>query len=220
MKKSFLLFAIAVCGVFSANAQYSDAHRTNSARSDNFRKTYVNLGYSALGKVTMDGVDTGNAYEGRFGAFMSVGQSFILHDEPVARMLRFGIDGTFLDLNYVYHKPKSDALTPAIHQAEAGLGVGPAIHVNPFAELGIHAYFRFNPSFSAMYVKYDSDTIDDTGYYGYATYFTTGAAVSWNLVSFGVEARWGKGANLHEWESDNKMKLDNSGIRAYFGFRF
>lgn len=105
-------------------------------------------------------------------------------------MIRFGLDATWFDLNYTNYKleyrwednydEEEEPETSNFHQAEIGMQVGPSVTVNPVGKLNVNAYFRFAPSFSALYD-------DDTLLGNYASYFVTGAvsltelsALEWN----------------------------------------
>ncbi len=85
------------------------------------------------------------------------------------------------------HAPtnKEDNINIGRHQFEYAMQVGPSVTVNPIDHLKINAYFRYAPSFSGI-------LINDEFSYNYASFFVTGAAISYKVISVGIESRWGK----------------------------
>lgn len=206
MKKFYILLAI-----LTAAVSFNQITAQN-----NFNPRFNNLGY-VTSKLTYEGV---TALRGNGVSFVS-GRSYILHPEPIEEMLRFGIDFSWADLNFTSYSVKAQE-TFNYYQLEYGLHVGPSVHVNPVADLGIHVYFRYAPTFWAIL------NTDITGFAGgSASYFVSGGAVSWKFISIGAEARWGKGkalfdiADVEDYESDKNKKMKSSGgARIYVSFRF
>ena len=143
----------------------------------------------------------------------------------------FGIDATWFDLNYTNYKleyrwednydEEEEPETSNFHQAEIGMQVGPSVTVNPVGKLNVNAYFRFAPSFSALYD-------DDTLLGNYASYFVTGGGISYGVIGLGVESRWGSckfksfgGGDSEEDEQEPEPgKSKFNGMRVYLSFRF
>ena len=221
MKKTILAALFLVFAAVTANAQYADYSSPSAKPSGTFRPKFNNISFVSQ-HLTFDGVSSTNVMKKGIGAAYTTGRTFVLTPTPIADMLRFGIDAVWTDLNYAFHKGNTDLVKDKMHQLEFGLGVGAAIHVNPVEKLGIHAYFRFNPSVSAIYNRVSDD--DPRGHIGYASFFTTGGAVSWGLISLGCEARWGSGnyktIKGSKDTTPGKMKIKTSGLRAYVSFRF
>lgn len=216
-----LLLAIGVSGVASAQDDNAPAP---------FRKKYRNISFSSQ-KMSFGDASFSDA--SNFGFGFTTGRSYIVHPRPIAGMLRLGIDATWFDINYGNWNQKLADKKWHIHKLDIGLGVGPGIHVNPVSKLGIHAYFRFNPTFTAMFTTIDGLGING----GYASYFTTGGAVSWGVISLGVEARFGGGryhsfkaggdgeeegeeGSINDFFATSKIKHKIKGMRAYVSFRF
>ena len=196
---------------------------------------------------------TGEKWNSDFAFALTMGRTYYLHRKPILNMIKFGIDCTFLDLNYAnYGKISNYALEgdgkPADpnpdypyeqkeeknigrHQFEYSMHVGPSITVNPFDHLKLSAYFRYAPTFSGI-------LIDDDFSCNYASFFVSGAAISYKLISFGIEGRWGKAKynnfsmnnfadenldvekpGLNDVVKKSKRQIKTNSVRFYISFR-
>ena len=220
----------------SARVKETEAAESNRAiwkdRSKYFNLNYVNQKLSP----DIDGWDKlgGGELKSDFGAAIVWGKTYYLHKKPVAGMIRFGIDATWIDLSYANYSREEtyddgygteiEKLTA--HQAEIGMQVGPSVTVRPLRKLQAHLYFRFAPSFAGLY---DGDAFRGN----YASFFVTGLSVSYGVIGLGIEKRWGKcrykefGGGEDEYgdygyaeEPYDTPKLKTSGLRAYVNFRF
>jgi hypothetical protein len=219
-----------------------------SARNNDSLKLYsrfLNLNYSSQ-TMTFKGLpNTGVVQDGtsEWGFGVTVGRSYLLNKKPIGDMVRIGSDAGWADVNFgrwAYTIPTTQSIKHLImiQKIDISIGVGPSIHLNPVDKLGIHAYFRYNPTFSIIQhlMKWTNTTrYENDG--GYASYFTAGGAISWDIFSLGIEARFG-GGTYHLIDTtgteiiqgtDYNLKIgrlfDNqkhwlSGLRAYIGFRF
>lgn len=174
------------------------------------RPKYFNFNYTSETLTDWEG----GRIHSKYGAAITSGRSFYLHRKPVAKVLRFGIDATWFDLNYVNYGEE-------IHKGEISMHVGPSITVSPLRRLNIHLYFRYAPTFAMLY--------DGSAFgYNYASYFVSGGMLSYGVIGVGVEARWGSckyngfsfDAAEGEAEPASFGKIKASGIRAYVSFRF
>ena len=190
------------------------------------RPHYINLSFSSQ-ELKMG--ELGNPLSD-YGAAFTVGRTYyICKKSPILNMIRFGIDATWIDLNYSNYKFENkygydggnfEWLTENIHQAEIGMQGGQSITITPVKRLSIHGYFRYAPSFSALF-----DGGDFKGSYG--SFFVTGANVSYSVIGVGIEKRWGQAnyksfIDIEGYGSSEKVsdKLKTSGFRAYLTFRF
>lgn len=218
MKKIILLFALGFLIVAQATAQESK-----------LRKKYRNLSFSTIEMKQGDAP----SLKSNYGAAFTTGRTYFVHKKPIAGMIRFGVDATWFDINYNNYKVEyrysdqgeSKSEVSSFHQADIGVQVGPSITVNPISKLNVHGYFRYAPSFSALY---DGDSFRG----GYASYFVGGGAVSYGVIGLGVEARFGgcnyktfgggededKGYDAEPTTTISKSKF--SGMRVYLTFRF
>lgn len=236
--KRVLLFALTiVMGASVAFAQ--DATDYNDNRIWKNKSKYLNVGFvqqdvSAL----VDGLEY-DLMKSDWGVSLSSGRTIYLHKQPIAKMIKFGLDCTWFDLNVASHSyydyfvagdygdydgfnayyDESDA--ESIYQAELGMQFGPSVTINPVHHLKLSAYFRVTPSFSMFYLP-----DEETCYGNYMTVLNVGGTIAWKLLSLGVEHRSGKAvfkelggdATLLDAGEDAKIKTD--GWRFYFGFRF
>ena len=230
MKKILaLLLAVAMIAAFCACAQQS-ADTAPAASTDTAAETTTDTAAEtpAAETTTDTAAETPAASD---GALIKVGRTFYLHKKPIAGLIRFGLDATWFDLNYTNYKleyrwednydEEEEPETSNFHQAEIGMQVGPSVTVNPVGKLNVNAYFRFAPSFSALYD-------DDTLLGNYASYFVTGGGISYGVIGLGVESRWGsckfKSFGSGDSEEDEQEpapgKSKFNGMRVYLSFRF
>ena len=138
MSKTWLIAAAWLLTSVAASAQEPEA----------WRPKYVNLSF--VSQKLDFGED--EKLKSRFGAAFTTGRSYYLHKKPVAGMIRFGIDATWIDLSYANYSREEtyddgygteiEKLTA--HQAEIGMQVGPSVTVRPLRKLQAHlcAFFR------------------------------------------------------------------------------
>ena len=128
------------------------------------------------------------------GIAFTTGHSFLVHERPLARIIRFGFDAAWFDIEYGNWQKRIDNHKKWLHKLDLGIGIGPAVHLSPFDRLGVHAYFRYNPTLSLVAHNFAGD---EEGKFelvtGYASYFSTGLSVSWSAFSVGGEVRYGRG---------------------------
>ena len=205
------------------------------------RAKYFNIGYV---KQTLTDKTFGGDITSDFGVSLSYGKTYYLHKKPIAGMIKFGLDWTWMDINYakstlwMLDEDSGSLSKSAMHQAEIGMQFGPSVTINPVHHLKVSGYFRVTPSYSGLYM-------DETFHHHYVTMLNAGCAMAWKVISLGVEWRWGSakyngltldGLNLDEdsfGEEDNpsmgdvmdqisapKRKLKTSSMRIYLSFRF
>lgn len=157
----------------------------------NRRTDYLNVGYvfqTSFDQAFNDGPPlTANTKKG-FGASVVYGTSYVLHRRPVLGRLHFGIDATWVDVNYSHGKLIRG--TARTQQLDLGVGVGPAVHIRAARDLTVDVHFRYNPTFSTFY---DEARPGEEVRMGYASMWTGGAAASWRRFSLGGEVRFGCG---------------------------
>lgn len=218
MKKSLLLLLTALLAASSLFAQDVDI----------LRRKYSQVSYA---KNTFKHGDW--VMKSDFAINYSNGRTFYLHEEEVAGLIRFAIDGTWTDFTYAKYLRNLpvDSKNKAykFHQIDYSLGVGPSVHINPIDDIFVHTYFRYAPTYSFF--------IGDKQVYGnYATNFVTGLSVSYNFIALGFEGRFGncnynsllsaeKAAQYIEELKTNPLnllsqKVKNVGWRVYVSFMF
>lgn len=182
---------------------------------------YLNVGY--LSQELKADEDTEGLFKlkSKFGASLSAGRTFFLNRTAVAKVLHFGIDWTYLDLNYSNFKPfegedfdEEDQID--VQKAEAGMQVGPSVHVGLADRFTLSGYFRYAPSYSALY-------IDDEFSGGFGNFFVVGLTANYGTFGLGYENRWGSSKHSFDGESesdDTKQKINLNGNRVFLAFRF
>lgn len=209
------------------------------------RSKYFNFYY---GKQKLD-VESNPAvsFDSDIHAGFGVGKTFYLHKKPLLGMIKFGLDWTYFQVDYSkysYEDVYMDYGTSPdgqfgeylatekidMHKAEVGMQFGPSITVNPVSLLKVNAYFRYAPTFS---VFYDGDEALTS----YGSYFVGGLAVSYKVISLGIESRSGfskfddrffenedpvvnKNGGYMAEATLPKVKYKNKGWRFYVSFRF
>ena len=228
MKKFVLVLILAVMATATVSAKEKPEKDTSP---DRFRPKYRNISFVSQKRIYENAFKSDKT---KFGFAFTTGRSYILHKNPLVGMIRIGLDATWFDINYGMYQTKALNTKYTMHQADISMGIGPSVHVNPIGKLGVHSYFRYNPTFATFFDTTDGFAMGG----GYSSVFVTGGAVSWGVISVGVEARWGKGTyhtlfgggdeeggegddiDLGDYFSVDKMKLKTSGFRVYLGFRF
>ena len=151
------------------------------------RAKYLNLGYV---KQTLADKTYGGELKSDFGASLSWGRTYYLHEKPLLGMVKFGLDWSWTDINYAkfsldaFDGETDEQLSSDVHQAEIGMQFGPSLTVNPVHHLKVGGYFRVTPSYSLLYM-------DETVHHHYVTFCNAGCTLAWKALSVGVEWRWG-----------------------------
>lgn len=215
------------------------------------RAKYFNIGFV---KQSLTSKDNELKYKSNMGVNFTWGKTYYLHKKPILNMIKIGLDWSWVDFNYVKYSSQEDAyeeedydnpgdywgdyfsgeddLDLGCQQLEYGMQLGPSITVNPIDHLKISTYFRFQPSGSVV-------LLDDEVYYGFVPFVNFGAAVSWKVISIGVEGRWGStkyhGASVSDDEGDYSdtedveisdvvdtftQRMRTKSFRAYLSLRF
>lgn len=208
-KHKIILFIAFLLSIVATQAQENE-------KEAKLRKKYINLSFTNMKMTLNESLEL----ESEYGAAFTVGRTFYLHKKPIGGFLRFGIDATWVDLNYANYKIKQnpDLEKNECHQADISMHIGPSITINPIGKLNLHGYFRYAPTYSAMYV-------DDTFYGNYAGFFVGGGSVSYGTIGLGIESRFSdlnykKLGSDEEKEFSRKLKTKLNGWRAYLTFRF
>ena len=186
----------------------------------NNRAKYLNIGY-ATQRLSGDILGT-KQIASDYGLSLSWGKTWYLHQQPIADMLKIGLDWSWLDLNYARYEENSSMTGYSMWQVDAAMQVGPSVTVNPVDRLKASLYFRLSPSYSAM-------MLDDELAHSYVTFCNFGVSVAWRVLSLGVEIRTGgaeyKVVGIDSNEDDVSLFTGRSPLRTnttrfYFGLRF
>ena len=134
-------------------------YRSSHYRDVWSRKSYLNLSYNST-TLTPDGtiytgVGTGVVpeFKSNWGFSLQAGRSYALHKTPIANVLQFNIDYTYLDLNVNHFTHEGDGknlydsssrladdkyYTPwnlEKYELNYGMAIGPSISIAPFTSL-------------------------------------------------------------------------------------
>lgn len=155
------------------------------------RKKYMNVGYCIM---NLDGMPVP---ESKFGFSYSMGRTYYLHKKPLAGMIKFGLDFSYLDVTVASFDNSNgkglsfggdeEALEIDLKRNyfDYTMQIGPSVTVNPIDQLKVSAYGRFAPSASFI-------TMNDYAYVQFVPHFTCGLSVSYKVIGLGIEGRWGK----------------------------
>lgn len=217
---------------------FLDSDRYNAVW--NKRRKYMNIGFV---KQTLNASGCeGYKWNSDIAVQFSSGRTWYLHKKPLANMIKFGIDATFVNIFYakygtapamegfdngggmfgdlggMYEDMTGDDIDLGDHQIDVGMSVGPSVTINPVQHLKVSAYFRYSPTYSMLLMQEQFGG-------SYVSYFNYGLSVAWRVISVGVEGRFGTGkynqpALLEISDINDKTKLKTSGVSFYVGFRF
>lgn len=163
-----------------------------------FRQKFTNIAFTTQ-KFDLKSTYIDKKINSKYGAAITTGRTYYVHKTPLLEMVRFAVDAAFIDVNYAHYSAKTSMpyymdqyeYQPQeevkLHQAEIGVQVSPSVTVNPISRLNVQAYFRFSPTYAALY-----DDFTDEFYGSYASFFIFGGAVSFGGIGLGVESRWGE----------------------------
>lgn len=222
------------------------------------RAKYFNLAYVKQ-KLQYKDID-GLQYESDFGVAISRGRTYYLHKKPILKMIKFGIDWTQFDINYAKYGKLTEDLSettgdPSVsgeesmdldlgmHQLDFGMHFGLSLTVNPVSHLKVNGYYRFAPSASLI-------LLDDDVSVQFVPFNVFGGAISYKVISIGVEARKGSAkyknfsvnedaeSSMEGWEdienpgdintgdllddviNSEKINFKTLSTRVYISFRF
>ncbi len=156
------------------------------------RKTYLNLSYNNTtlkpDQTIPTGVGNGTVpeFKSDWGASLQIGRSYALHKTPIANMLQFNLDYSYIDLHVNHFKAEGDGknlydsskelkiggdtyyYTPwnvEKYDLNYGMAIGPSICVAPFTTLdatGLHhvkinLYYHIGYHVSLLYMNCKED---------------------------------------------------------------
>lgn len=206
MKKIiFLLITV----MMSATSLYS---KSNDAFGSG---RYTRLAYS----WSQTAIENGSIYDGKYAFALVKGTTYRVHKNPIAKILKFGIDATWTDIQFAKYKDPSltgtwtseidNTLVTGDSSSESNfnigymalsysLGVGPSVCVAPFLLLNnkllspLHAnlYFHYCPTVTAYMASQDGD-VEFSG--AYCNMFNFGGNIVYKCIGIGIEGKWGSG---------------------------
>lgn len=161
------------------------------------RRKFISFGYINQTLTHQD--IPGLKWKSDYGFSLAIGRTYYLHKKPIFNILKFGLDATWMDISYAkYSNPEGwedvtseptdseeEVFDLGAHQIDLGLHVGPSITINPVNHLKVNAYFHFIPTGSVAILNDEANAC-------YVSNFAIGGAISYKVISLGIESRWGK----------------------------
>ena len=239
MKKLAIMLCI-LAGTAQAGAQWRYRHNSPLDRSPIEGVEYHDISRTWQ-TIDLAGENTLLFSPTLRGIAITTGHSFLVHERPLLRIVHLGFDVTWFDIEYGGWRQRIDEHRRWMHKIDMAIGAGPAVHLSPSRRFGVHLYFHYDPTVSMVTHNFAGD---EDGKFelvaGYASYFSTGLAVSWSAFAIGGEYRYGGGTyrgiripditvnsgNIEDLiDFDPKTMLDRQrhtmrGWRAYISFRF
>lgn len=171
--------------------------------------------YIAYGMTSLDRGNGQPKLNSDFAFSIGRGKTYYLHKKPLLGMIKFGLDWTFFDIAVAQYEEEDGLYTrddSYIYKGEISMQFGPSITVNPIDFLKVNLYFRYDPTYSMIF---NTDGNEFKGNYG--SYFNTGLAASYKVISLGYEYRWG--STSYKIDDENQT-WKTSGNYFYISFRF
>lgn len=222
MLVSALFVANTINAQFITGNSESKIENTKDFNDDNDRRIWKKRSkYFTFGYVSQNLTSSefkGLKYTSDYGFNLNWGKTWYLNKKPIANMIKFGIDFTWMDLNYVKYNDMAKDLDEAWNDAwdyanDYGYGNDYGDNSYYYGEededfsLGCHQLeygmqvgvsATINPVQDlkiATYVRFQPSysllLLDDEVYYGFAPLWNFGVSASWKALTFGVEGRWG-----------------------------
>lgn len=177
-----------------------------------WRNKHIDICFTSM-KMSQDEIAD---FKSNCGVAFVVGRSYYLHKRPIAKYLRFGIDATWIDLNYAnykfQHKTFWNIEKYQYHQVEYSMHLGGSLNAMPVKNILVNSYFHYVPTFSSLF-------IDDNIYGNYASLFCVGGSVSYGVIGVGVEGRFGNCQYKSLKDASSSFKKTYNGVRVYITFR-
>lgn len=264
MKKMILAAVLAMMCAGGMNAQDSSnlEHRldsletalnqlNNKVETDKLNNKIWGKGrFFRLGYSWSQTADESSPVEkSKYSFFLTKGTTYRIPSNPIAGMLKFGIDAVWFDAQFSkYNSPYDNMIwTSEIEPVggdddddEAfnigttgigiGMGIGPSVSVAPFAKTNIKGlrmlraslYFHYAPTFQMYLASQDGNTEMSTAFCNMMNF---GGTLTFRAISLGVEGRWGKGKfkplfNLDDEGGSSKYTRKFANTRLYIQFAF
>lgn len=181
------------------------------------RGRYLHLGYdNAQTAITGEPIEKSD-----YSFHLTKGTSFYLPKNPIANVLKFGIDVQWFDINFAKFSGSKivddnwnsmgnvwddeddeleflgDLTNLGRYSISGGMGIGPMVAVAPFGWLHneasrIKASFYFHWKPTATGFMVSEDGDTEISW-AYCNMFDLGAKLTWRFIGVGIEGWWGKG---------------------------
>ena len=238
-----------IIAIGDLNKSYDDDG--NSQRAIWGKTTFINISYNKTKFKSSEFPSTAGAFEKEYdndlGVGIQWGHTFNLHRNPVGSVMFFGLDFTWLDMNFnrykkvtlpdgVYTRGEQVWNLPWHHEKLSlnyGMSLGPSLTLYPFAtsdnnssKLRLHVYCHVGYGIEGVMLKDVMTNIRESQNeyaYGHGLFMSYGASLSWNFIGVGYEFRHDDNLKFKAVETEfdtGKMKAKEKTSRVYLQFRF
>lgn len=149
---AFFAACILCCTAFASFSQQASVVGQHYYTGADYGRFYLRAGVNLLSKEFVDHLNTKTIY-GSFnvpnGWNFEMGRYYFLHEEPVAELLKVGLDATFLSFGYNPFRWEDSQSSVSYENADyttAGLKLGPVVSVNPVGDLYVDAFWKLAPT--------------------------------------------------------------------------
>lgn len=197
--------------------------------------SFVNIGYVYDQTLKYSGSPVG--FNGKWGAAVQVGNSYMWPRDAFFDILKFAVDATWFDFSGAQYED----VGYDHYQFTVGMGAGASLHLAPLANfadalrpLRIECYGRFVPSFAMLLKKSKFEEADDGDYENYPRavaenkmkangaflpVVSFGLGVNYKAIGFGYEHRFGSATYKSLVEDGEDAKYDMTSDRIYISLR-
>lgn len=177
-------------------------------------RKYMNIGYVNQSLTRKE--NGGGTWKSEIGFNYGQGRTYYLHKKPILGMIKFGIDWTFYDVNFVKYKDKfgvfggnadylgygdyyyPEGYLPPIPDNGEGeeeysdqmMQMEISTQIGPSVTVNPVSYLKVSGYFRVA-PSYSMLVANDEIYHSYGTFFTLGGSVSFKKIAIGIEGRWG-----------------------------
>lgn len=197
--------------------------------------SFVNLGYVYDQTLKYSGTVVG--YNGKWGAALQVGNSYMWPADAFFDMVKIAVDATWFDLSGTqYEDPDNDHW-----QIAAGMGVGASLHIAPFVNISeslsplrVECYGRFVPSYSVLLKKSNIETdyvfdLDEApqavagnkmkAHGAFLPVVSFGFGLNYKAIGLGYEHRFGTATYKGLTDDGADVRYDMTSDRIYISLR-
>ena len=211
------------------------------------KNTFFNISYNKTELSSEEfplggGLMAPNEFKSDFGVGLQWGQTFNFHKKALGNVVFFGLDYTWMDLNFNKYKEGKPAAgwgaetyqNPPMPwhnekmSVDYGMSIGPSITLYPFAPMRKNAadnvrlqgYFHVGYKAEGFLIKMEKD---NELAWGHGLFTAFGANLTFNSIGLGFEMRNDNNINVKHVEKKygtEKMKFKEKITRLYIQFRF
>lgn len=244
-----------IADIIQIQEQVSKNNTKNSHFADVWsRRSFINIGYDLSTKMTAKHAiqlgyndRTADKFKSSQGVMLQFGHAYALHRSPIANIVQFNIDYTYVDLDFNYFKaeqfanefdPKTNKNLPWAakkYSLSYGMTLGPSVTVAPltilensqlhYFKLNLYYHFGYHAGILLMDQKTSSDKAVsfDNVVWGHGISQSFGLSLSWKTIGIGWESRFSAKPRFKSISGNNQkgsFRFDNSSSRIYLTIRY